>query len=244
MGRRAIFLLRAGLAVVGVGRDPRPATSSDDMRTQDVPTPALDRDTRADTEHLSARVVDVRLQPAVRVTVPQKATRTRACAGGVPVTRGEWHRRGEARPALALGGGRGRAAQGGRAPRLQYRRARLRPRPLDTARRAGRPHRLRGVPLHRGTHLRLLVSSAPPFVLDVDSGRIIRIKGINVRGNPIVSVAPVGQDAIVLVDRRGPSSKASPNSELYLVRHGQLRATRIGSGWEVAPTAGGLQQGE
>jgi hypothetical protein len=102
-----------------------------------------------------------------------------------------------------------------------------------------RPHRLRGVPLHRGTHLRLFVSSAPPFVLDIDSGRITRIKGINVRGNPIVSVAPVGQGAIVLVDRRGPSSKAFPNSELYLVRHGQLQATRIGSGWEVAPTTNG-----
>jgi hypothetical protein len=74
MGRRASLLLRAGLAVVGVGRDPRPATSPDDMQTQDVPTPSLDRDTRADTEHLSVRVVDVRLQPAVRVTEDQDVT--------------------------------------------------------------------------------------------------------------------------------------------------------------------------
>ena len=74
MGRRAIFLPRAGLAVVGVGRHPRPATSPDDMRTQDVPTPALDRDASADTEHLSVRVVDVRLQPAVRVAEDQDVT--------------------------------------------------------------------------------------------------------------------------------------------------------------------------
>ena len=74
MGCGAIFLLRAGLAVVGVARDPRPATSPGDMRAQDVPTPALDRDTRADTEHLSVRVVDVRPQPAVRVTEDQDVT--------------------------------------------------------------------------------------------------------------------------------------------------------------------------
>ena len=95
MGRRAIFLLRAGLAVVGVGRHPRPATSPDDMRTQDVPTPALDRDTRADTEHLSVRVVDVRLQPAVRVTEDQDVTgdhQPLASLGGAVALRSERRR--------------------------------------------------------------------------------------------------------------------------------------------------------
>src|SRR6266542_3381232 len=33
MGRRAIFLLRAGLAVVGVGRHPRPAPSPGDRKS-------------------------------------------------------------------------------------------------------------------------------------------------------------------------------------------------------------------
>jgi hypothetical protein len=95
MGRRALFLLRAGLAVVGVGRDPRPATSPDDMRTQDVPTPSLDRDTRADTEHLSVRVVDVRLQPAVRVTEDQDVTgdhQPLASLGGAVALRSERRR--------------------------------------------------------------------------------------------------------------------------------------------------------
>jgi hypothetical protein len=99
MGRRAIFLLRAGLAVVGVGRDPRPTTSPDDMRTQDVPTPSLDRDTRADTEHLSVRVVDVRLQPAVRVTEDQDVTgdhQPLASLGGAVALRSE--RVGESSP--------------------------------------------------------------------------------------------------------------------------------------------------
>jgi hypothetical protein len=72
-GPKAIFSLRAGLAVVGVGRDPRPATSPEVMRTQDVPTPSLDRDTRAETEHPSVRVY-VRLQPAVQVTEDQDVT--------------------------------------------------------------------------------------------------------------------------------------------------------------------------
>ena len=95
MGRRAIFLLWAGLAVVGVGRDPRPATSPGDMRTQDVPTPSLDRDTRADTEHLSVRVVDVRLQPAVRVTEDQDVTGVHqplASLGGAVALRSERRR--------------------------------------------------------------------------------------------------------------------------------------------------------
>jgi hypothetical protein len=102
MGRRAILLLRAGLALVGVGRDPRPATSPDDMRTQDVPTPTLDRDTRADTEHLSIRVVDVRLQPAVRVTEDQDVTvdhQPLASLGGAVALRSE-RRRVVARPPM------------------------------------------------------------------------------------------------------------------------------------------------
>src|ERR671910_2038054 len=95
MGRRAIFLLWAGLAVVGVERHPRPATSPGDMRTQDVPTPSLDRDTRADTEHLSVRVVDVRLKPAVRVTEDQDVTGVHqplASLGGAVALRSERRR--------------------------------------------------------------------------------------------------------------------------------------------------------
>jgi hypothetical protein len=100
-GRRAILLLRAGLAVVGVGRDPRRATSPDDMRTQDVPTPSLDRDTRADTEHLSVRVVDVPLQPAVTSPHPtsKPAPATSSCpraerAAGGRLRRARGSRRG------------------------------------------------------------------------------------------------------------------------------------------------------
>jgi hypothetical protein len=67
-------LFRAGLAVVDGGRHPCPATSPDDMRTQDVPAPPLDRDPRADTEDLGVRVVDVGLPTAVRVTKNQDVT--------------------------------------------------------------------------------------------------------------------------------------------------------------------------
>jgi len=65
------------------------------MRTQDVPTLALDRDTRVDTEHLSVRVVDVRLQPAVRVTEDQDVTgdhQLLASLGGAVALRSERRR--------------------------------------------------------------------------------------------------------------------------------------------------------
>jgi len=51
-------------------------------------------------------------------------------------------------------------------------------------------------------------------------------------------VQAVGSDAIVWLDRDRPRT-ALPRAEIYAVRHGSTRATRLASAWEVAPTADG-----
>jgi hypothetical protein len=98
------------------------------------------------------------------------------------------------------------------------------------------PRPLRGVPLAGPTGLRLLVADTRPFVLDVDRGRIERIAGLPVRRPSTVWVVPVGVDAVFAVWR--PGSKL-PNADLYAVRHGTTRASRIGAGWSVAAAADG-----
>jgi len=100
------------------------------------------------------------------------------------------------------------------------------------------PRPLHGVPLAGSTGLRLLVSSDPPFVLNVDTGMVQSVTGLNVHGNPVITVLPVGRDAVVWLDRRAPSG-GIPRAEIYVVRHGTTRAVRIATGWQVAPAAGG-----
>lgn len=100
------------------------------------------------------------------------------------------------------------------------------------------PTPLRGVPLTGTTGLRLLVASNPPFLLDVDTGRITKVGGLNVRGKPVLSVRAVGRDAVVWLDRHAPANKV-PAAEIYVVRRGAARATRLATGWEVAPAADG-----
>jgi hypothetical protein len=97
--------------------------------------------------------------------------------------------------------------------------------------RAGVPPPLHGAPLTGHSGLRLLVSADPPFVLDVDSGRITRITGVNVRAQPVLSVQPVGRDAVLWVDSRSGASRP----KVYTVRHGTTRATRIATASDLAP---------
>lgn len=100
------------------------------------------------------------------------------------------------------------------------------------------PRPLHGVPLAGSTGLRLLVSSDPPFVLNVDTGMVRPVTGLNVHGNPVITVLPVGRDAVVWLDRRAPSG-GIPRAEIYIVRHGTTRAVRIATGWQVASAKGG-----
>jgi hypothetical protein len=97
--------------------------------------------------------------------------------------------------------------------------------------RAAVPRPLHGIPLPGHTGLRLLVAADPPFVLNVDSGRVTPVTGVNVRGEPVLTVQPVGRDAALWAD--GRSGHTPP--VIYVVRHGSTRAIRIGTGSAVAP---------
>jgi len=102
-----------------------------------------------------------------------------------------------------------------------------------------RPGELRGVPLTGATGLVLLVSADPPYLLDVDTGRVTPVKGLSVHGpGPVLSVLAAGPDAVVWIDR-GPLASGIPREGLYLVRHGSAFATGIAAGSDVQPAAGG-----
>jgi hypothetical protein len=110
--------------------------------------------------------------------------------------------------------------------------------PQTAAARITEPGPLRGVPLPGRTGLKLVVASDPPFLLDVDSGRVGPLAGLHVHGHPVLTVLAVGADALVWLDRLAPA-RGFPSAELYVVRHGSTVARRIGSGWEVAPAGDG-----
>jgi hypothetical protein len=109
-----------------------------------------------------------------------------------------------------------------------------------------RPGQLHGVPLTGATGLVLLVSADPPYLLDVDTGRVTPVKGLSVHGpGPVLSVLAVGRDAVVWgrdavvwVDRR-PFASRITHEVIYLVRHGGAIATRVTAGSDVQPAAGG-----
>ncbi|MBA2384810.1 MAG: hypothetical protein H0V68_09150 [Actinobacteria bacterium] len=92
------------------------------------------------------------------------------------------------------------------------------------------PTPLRGAPLQQ-SGLRLLVAENPPFVLDVDSGRIERLPIPAVPG--VISVAGVaGTSAVVVAD-------AGANARLYSVRGRAARITSLGVGERLAPAGDG-----
>ena len=103
---------------------------------------------------------------------------------------------------------------------------------------ASGPQPLRGVPLLAKTALRLLVASNPPYVLDVDSGRLTPVTGIPRSRHAVVWVRPAGSDALVVLDRNQPGRKL-PAQEIYVVRRGTTTAKLLGTGWGVAPSADG-----
>lgn len=103
---------------------------------------------------------------------------------------------------------------------------------------SAQPKPLGGVPLTGSTGLRLLIADNPPLLLDVDTGRTTRIRGLDVRGKPVLSVLAVGKDAIVWLDRVVPARRV-PRAEIYVVRRGGTSATRLATAWEVAPAADG-----
>jgi hypothetical protein len=104
---------------------------------------------------------------------------------------------------------------------------------------AARPRQLHGVPLTGATGLVLLISADPPYLLDVDTGRVTPVKGLGVHGPaPVLSVLAAGRDAVVWIDRR-PLASGLPDEDIYLVRRGDATATRIAAGSDVQSAAGG-----
>jgi hypothetical protein len=95
------------------------------------------------------------------------------------------------------------------------------------------PAPLRGVPLERGTALRLLVADNPPFVLDVDSGTVTPVAGIPPITRGTLSVVGVGGRSGVVIAR------SQRNATLYGVRGGQARVATLGHGTNTWPAASG-----
>jgi hypothetical protein len=65
-----------------------------------------------------------------------------------------------------------------------------------------RPAPLRGVQLGRETGLRLLVADIPPFVLDVDSGRVTDVRDMPAVQRGVLWVAGVAGKGPRLANRR------------------------------------------
>lgn len=106
--------------------------------------------------------------------------------------------------------------------------------PTASSRNAGdEPTALQGRPLGR-SDLRLLVSSDPPFVLDVETNRIERLRGVPPvkRGRGALSVVGVGGrgGAVVL--------QSSGDAEVYGVPGRRLRAVRLGAARHIWPAEG------
>ena len=103
----------------------------------------------------------------------------------------------------------------------------------------GVPPPLHGTPLTSQTGLQLLVANVPPLLLDVDSGAVTPITGLDVRGGTVyLNVSAVGRDAVVWLahDQRG---LGIPRAEIYVVRDGATKATRLTTAWQLAPSRDG-----
>lgn len=90
---------------------------------------------------------------------------------------------------------------------------------------ADEPVRLQGDPLPAPSGLRLLVADDPPFVLDVDSGRSTRVRGLTELGN--VSVTSVA----------GISGVVLAGAGVFAVRGRSARVTSLGAARDVVPAA-------
>lgn len=100
---------------------------------------------------------------------------------------------------------------------------------------AAAPPPLRGVPLRGTTGLRLLVANNPPYVVDVDTGRVARIKGLAIRGRAVINVRRVGGHAVFWVD--DAQGTAVPQASLFVLPPGARVAKRVATGWEAAGSA-------
>jgi hypothetical protein len=96
---------------------------------------------------------------------------------------------------------------------------------------AGGPAPLRGSPLRAKTGLRLVVAAKPPIVVDVDSGRVTRLRSIAVPGRGPLTVTAVGGRAAVAV-----AYERTQQARLWSVTG---RVTPLGRGADVLTAADG-----
>ena len=107
------------------------------------------------------------------------------------------------------------------------------------------PVTLRGNPLPGTTGLHLVVADGRPFVLDVDTGSVTRLVGVDAaNGGPVVVVTGVSARAAVVVADPLVSGSSGPryarNAHLYAVRSGQATVSYLGLGSiDVAPETRG-----
>ena len=92
---------------------------------------------------------------------------------------------------------------------------------------------LRGVPLGGHSNLHLLVADRPPFVLDVDGGRVTALPRAAAPAAPVVWVLPVAGRAAVV------AAEAYPSTSLIAVRGTKRRLSALGAGAAVWPGAEG-----
>lgn len=104
----------------------------------------------------------------------------------------------------------------------------------STARDEREPVPLRGVPLSGKTGLRLVVADKPPFVLDVDTGRVTPVPAVRPQSRGTLRVVGVGGRAAVVV-----ASAVYRHAGLYAVRGRAARVSELGTGWDVVPAPDG-----
>jgi hypothetical protein len=93
------------------------------------------------------------------------------------------------------------------------------------------PVPLAGTPLREASHLHLLVASNPPFVLDVDTGRVTPIRAPVVMKRGVLSVTAVAGEAGVIV--------AGYPGQIYVVRTRGARPIFVGGGRDAVPSGDG-----
>jgi hypothetical protein len=96
------------------------------------------------------------------------------------------------------------------------------------------PAPLRGVPLRGPTGLRLLVADNPPFVLDVDSGRVSPLSDFRRMKGGTLSIVGVGGRGAVVV-----AQAVWRHADLYAVRGREARVSALGTGAAVVAAADG-----
>jgi hypothetical protein len=94
------------------------------------------------------------------------------------------------------------------------------------------PVPISGIPLGRGTNLQLLIGSAPPFVLDVDSGGMRSIRSTPDMRRGVVFVQDLGGNGAFI-------SVGGLNSTIYLLRGSKAKPLPLGTARDVALSGDG-----